>query len=515
MERNSPSMVTNQFVLSTGQCILLAIIAALLNIAIFPRLDFPWLSLFCFVPLFLLIPGNRPGRLFWYFSLAGFLFRLGNLYWIYFVIEHYSKVHPLLVVGILILLCIMLALYWGVIGWLLGFLASRIGLEKALWIAPFTWIVLEWLLNILQFPWDLTGYSLYREIRIAQLASWFGVYGLSWLIVAVNASIAIFIVLQKSYYSVVLATLTVIAALYGEWRTSQPIRGESLEVGVVQANIPQDVKINYQFAEEVNRKHIQMTKELLQNGKPDIVFWSESATMYSFPIGGEWSRQVMDLARSNRTPILLGSDAYVDKKVFNSSFLIDERGGIAGQYSKMYLVPFGEFVPLKRLFFFADKLVPEISDFSPGESYTQFPLKDKTFAVNICFEIVFPQLARSLCNAGSGLLVTITNDAWFGRTCAPYQHFTMAVMRSIENRRYLVRAANTGISGIIDPYGRILKRTDIFVPATFLAQLQFVNEKTFYMKHGDLLIYFSIFIVFVSLWVKRSSLKKEESWNKT
>jgi apolipoprotein N-acyltransferase len=481
-------------------CILLA---AGMNIAIFPRLDIAWLSLFCVVPLLLLIPGNSRGRLFWYFLFAGFLFRIGNLYWIYFVIQHYSRVHPILVIGILLLLCVTLALCWGIFGWGLGFLSSRMGLERALMVAPFLWVVTEWFLIRFQFPWDLLGYSLYREHAIAQAASFFGVYGLSGLLIAINASIAIFIILQRYYYTVVVACLIVVASLYGHWRMSQLPEGSEVRVGVVQASIPQDVKINYEFAEQVNKKHIQMTRELLDSGQADIVFWSESSTMYPFLAGGDWSQQVIDLVKSRRVPILLGSDAYIGTKVYNSSFLINGEGKIAGQYSKIYLVPFGEFVPFKSFFFFADKLVPEISDFTPGFSYTEFPLDGKTFAVNICFEVVFPQLARILCQNGASLLVTITNDAWFGKTCAPYQHFAMSVMRSIETRRYLVRAANTGISGIVDPYGRIIQKTDIFVPASFLGQVRMIDEKTFYTKHGDLLIYFSIFIVFVSLWLKK------------
>lgn len=482
---------------------ILVVLAGLMNIAIFPRLDLPWLSLICFLPLFLLIPGNGKGRLFRYFFVAGFLFRLGNLYWIYFVIEHYSKVPPLVVAGIVVLLCLYLALFWGIFGWFLGFWNSRLGFEKAMVLAPFLWILLERLINLMQFPWDLTGYSLYRQTSIAQVASFLGVYGLSWLVVAVNAAFATFVILQKYYYKAVVAALVVLAALSGHWRTSLPLEGPEIRVGVVQASIPQDVKINYDFAEEVNRKHIRMTEELLDSGLADIVFWPESSTMYPFLLGGAWAEQVRDLARSKNVPILIGTDAYVDKKVLNSSFLIDPRGEVVAQYSKIYLVPFGEFVPFNSILFFAGKVVPEISDFTAGESYTQFPLKGKTFAVNICFEVVFPQLARTLCRDGASLLVTVTNDAWFGKTCAPYQHFAMAAMRSIENRRYLVRAANTGISGVVDPYGRILQETPIFVPAKFLANVRFIEEKTFYTRHGDLLLYFSFFVVFVSLWLKK------------
>lgn len=200
--------------------------------------------------------------------------------------------------------------------------------------------------------------------------------------------------------------------------------------------------------------------------------------------------------------LFVGSDLYVGDRVYNSSFLILPDGRFYPQeYSKIYLVPFGEYVPLSKLFFFAGKVVPEISDFTAGYKYTLFPLKGKPFAVNICFEVVFPQLARTLCRSGSQLLTTITNDAWFGRTCAPYQHFAMAALRAIENRRFLVRAANTGISGVVDPYGRILMQTRLFAPAEFTAQVRWVEETTFYTRHGDVLVYVSILVSVIVLFI--------------
>jgi apolipoprotein N-acyltransferase len=160
----------------------------------------------------------------------------------------------------------------------------------------------------------------------------------------------------------------------------------------------------------------------------------------------------------------------------------------------MFLVPFGEYVPFQKYLFFAGKVVPEISDFTPGEYTTPFPLNGRRFAVDICFEVVFPQLARTFCKNGVSLLTTITNDAWFGKSSAPYQHFAMAVMRTIENRRYLIRAANTGISGIVDPYGRIIEKTDIFVPAVLSGKVRWVDEQTFYTKTGDWILYLSMIV---------------------
>ena len=283
--------------------------------------------------------------------------------------------------------------------------------------------------------------------------------------------------------------------IFGGWRIHTPPHSGALRIGVIQGNVPQDEKIDYAFADAINRKHIRMTEDLVAKDHPDIVLWSESSTLYPILAGGEWSDQVIAMVRRTGVPLLVGSDLYTGDVVYNSSFLILPDGRFYPQeYSKIYLVPFGEYVPLAKLFFFAGKVVPEISDFTAGYKYTLFPLKGDRFAVNICFEVVFPQLARTLCRDGSSLLTTITNDAWFGKSSAPYQHFAMASMRAVENRRYLVRAANTGISGAVDPYGRVLMKTRIFEPAAFTVNVGWVKETTFYTRHGDVLVAVSIVI---------------------
>jgi apolipoprotein N-acyltransferase len=211
------------------------------------------------------------------------------------------------------------------------------------------------------------------------------------------------------------------------------------------------------------------------------------------------------MAARSHTPLIIGSDTFTGEEVFNSAYLVNSRGELEAQYDKIYLVPFGEYVPLKKIFFFAGKMVPEISDFSRGTNYEPFAIEGQKVSINICFEVVFPQLSREFCNRGATLLATITNDAWFGRTAAPYQHFAMSVMRAIENRRYLVRAANTGISGFVDPYGRILQKTEIFVPGAVVGEIRWIRERTFYTRFGDWIVYLGMIVTALSLalrWTK-------------
>ncbi len=475
--------------------------SALLKNAIFPRLQWSWLAFLCFVPMLLLLGGAyRTRKLFLYGWFTGFVFNLGNLYWIYYVIQHYSTLHPALVVGILILLCIVLALFWGVFLAFTGIFRDRLGLMAALLVAPFLWIVLEWIRNhTTEFPWCLAGYSQYNHLRIAQLASFAGVYGLSWLILSVNTAITMFIVLRRSYYIIACSLLVAAIALYGHFRIDRPVGTEVAKIGLIQGNVPQDAKLNYAFAESIHRRHVQMTMELTEKSKPDIIFWPEASTLFPIRTGGIWSKEIWKLAATSRIPLIIGSDTFTGEEVFNSAYLVNERGELAGQYDKIYLVPFGEFVPLKNIFFFAGKMVPEISDFSRGTNYQPFVIRGQKVSINICFEVVFPQLSREFCLRGATLLATITNDAWFGRTAAPYQHFAMSVMRAIENRRYLVRAANTGISGFVDPYGRILQTTDIFVPAAITGEIRWVSEQTFYTRFGDWIVYLGMLVCLASL----------------
>ena len=478
-------------------------LTALLNIAIFPRLQWSGLAFICFVPLLLILPDRSIKALFRFGWFAGFLFNLGNLYWIYYVIQHYSTVHPLLVVGILILLCIVLALFWGVFLALTGLVRARAGLFTALLVAPFLWIVLEWLRNhTTEFPWCLLGYSQYNNLRVAQFASFTGVYGLSWLLMTINAGIAAVILIRKKSYLIAGMVLLAFVTIYGHIRIAKPVGTGQAIVGLIQGNVPQDAKLDYAFAEAIHKRHVQMTEEVIRSSKPDVVFWSEASTLFPIRTGVLWSKEIWDLAKSTRTPLIVGSDTFTGEEVFNSAYLVNAKGELEAQYDKIYLVPFGEYVPLKKLFFFAGKMVPEISDFSPGVNYQPFVINGQKLSISICFEVVFPQLSREFCKRGATLLATITNDAWFGHTAAPYQHFAMSVMRAIENRRYLVRAANTGISGFVDPYGRILQKTDIFVQSAITGEIRWVSDKTFYTRFGDWLVYLGMLVSFASFFVR-------------
>jgi apolipoprotein N-acyltransferase len=253
-----------------------------------------------------------------------------------------------------------------------------------------------------------------------------------------------------------------------------------------------------------------MTRQAIAEGAR-VVIWPESAIPFTFQEDTERADEIRQIARETGTTILLGSDEIErgsPNRYYNSAFVVDPGGSTAGVYRKMHLVPFGEYVPLKRLFFFAAPLVEAVSDFSPGTSAVLLPVTGHMVSTAICYEIVYPDLVRRFVLEGSELLTTITNDAWFGQTSAPYQHFMQASMRAIENGRYLVRAANTGVSGVVDPYGRVLLESRIFEPAVMVREVQFLRGSTIYTRTGDVFAYASVVATLALLVAARRTHRK-------
>src|SRR5262249_9565201 len=205
-------------------------------------------------------------------------------------------------------------------------------------------------------------------------------------------------------------------------------------------------------------------------------------------------------------PILFGSDQEehgAAAKLFNAAFLLSPDGRTAAVYRKIHLVPWGEFIPMNEWLYFVSPLVDSFPDFSPGTSMVMLPFRSPPLSTAICYEVVYPSLMRQAVLAGSELLTTITNDAWYGNSSAPYQHFALASMRAIEEGRYLARAANTGISGFVDPYGRVVQQSGIFEQVAVVEGARFLTVRTMYSRIGDLIAYVAIAIVAIALLVLR------------
>ena len=266
---------------------------------------------------------------------------------------------------------------------------------------------------------------------------------------------------------------------YGGWRlhqTSQRLPAPAnLTVALLQGNIEQDLKWDDAAREAIFSLYRGLTLEAAADSEVDLIVWPEAATPFFFANDRVFQSRQLRLAQEAGRPLLFGSPTYVrdggQDVMYNSAFLVGPDTTVLGRYDKIHLVPFGEYIPLRRLLFFLDKLVAGIGDFRSGEAYTVMAIPQGRFAVLICFEGIFPDLVRHFVRHGAQFLVNITNDAWFGYSPASYQHLSMVVFRAVENRLPIVRAANTGISAVIDPTGRLSQQTDLFVRTWIKARI--------------------------------------------
>jgi apolipoprotein N-acyltransferase len=267
-----------------------------------------------------------------------------------------------------------------------------------------------------------------------------------------------------------------------------------LVVGLVQGNVPQDVKLDPAFVVGSLQRHVALTADAAER-KPDLVVWPEAATTFFFQDGEALSRAIREASDRAGAPIFFGSSAYEPGgggparalRYYNSAFLVRPDGRRDGRYDKIHLVPFGEYVPFRRLLPFLSRVATGIAsgDFTPGDQPVIFRIDGRRFGALICYEGIFPGLSRDLVNRGADLLVNITNDAWFGRSGAPGQHLQMAVFRAVEERAGLARAANTGISALIQPTGEITARTGLFTMTQITGPVAPKLFRTFYARHGD------------------------------
>jgi apolipoprotein N-acyltransferase len=294
-----------------------------------------------------------------------------------------------------------------------------------------------------------------------QIVCLIGSYGLTFLIVLVNIFISEAIFKKDLKYLIPVLLLILIPISYGYARiSSYKDLGRPINIAVIQASIPQDVKLDYGLSYEIVNTH-ELISRKAKELKPDIVIWPEtSVTIYLFQ-SDTLQSQIKDLVRETKAYYLIGTPVREKEKIYNSVAAFDKEGNVISKYNKQRLVPFGEYLPLRPLFFSLLKENPLFAeDYNSDSSANVIDLGIAKVGVVICFESTFPYLVKDKFNKGAQFLVVATNDAWFFNTPALYQHLEAAQMRAVENDKYVVQAANTGISAIIDPLGRIIKRTN-------------------------------------------------------
>jgi apolipoprotein N-acyltransferase len=514
----------------TPQQIISAILSGLLLTAGFPPVGWiaaPWAA---FVFLFWAIGDLDPAKSFAAGLIAGLSNYLSLLYWLISTMHTYGYLPVWLSVMILFLLAFYLSLYTAAFSFLISWL--RPGPAAALVMIPALWVCLEYLRGVLfsGFPWGLIGYSQYDFFNLIQLSDLFGVYGVSFLIVLANC-VMLFGLLciagskwmgkpisrsLAAIFAVLFICVMGVVLNYGISRISAIdktiAKAEPATVSVIQGNIDQDVKWDKKFRNATIDTYFRLSRQELAK-KPSLIIWPETAAPFYFGYNVEFTEKVIAGIRDLGACFLIGAptveiveelDSY-----YNSAYLISPDGRVKGRYDKVHLVPFGEYVPFRKFLPFLGKIVEQVGDFNTGSAGSTLKWGQIDMGVLICYEVIFPSLAAKLAQNNAGLLISITNDAWFGNTGAPYQHFIMAAFRAIETRRPLVRAANTGISGYIDPAGRLLAQTGLFEEAAMTHEIPVIrNYQTFYTRHGDLLVWVcfiaSLVYIMITLYIRKT-----------
>jgi apolipoprotein N-acyltransferase len=437
-----------------------------------------------------------------------------------------------------------LGCYIGVFGLLYGLIGRKSGDTAGLLTAPFIWTVIEYArsnLGFLSYPTTLLGHSQYQTVAVTQIAAFAGVYGVSFLIVLVNSGLTALIFMAASRFRAGSAhpsrpsqphgiravsglSFLAIAATtcYGIWISQQEFEGTPVKISILQGNISQELKWDPRHAAKIMETYERLSRAAAEQD-PKIIIWPESATPGSVNGNARLRQRVQNIADTTNTFLLLGS-SYAQKfkeskkievAYHNSAFLIAPQNRQRIQrYDKIRLLPFGEYLPYREWVPWHWIGIQALRGFLPGKDFTIFKIEDLHFAVNICWETIFPSVTRAFVKRGAQFVVNLSNLAWFGKSAGPYQALSINVFRAIENGVFLVRSANTGVSCIIDPHGRITGRVrneqgeDRFVEGILTGYVIPLESKTLYTRFGDWWVALSLV---VASWTTLAALLRRPS----
>jgi len=456
-----------------------------------PKPDLPVLGWFALVPLFMVLDDRVTGRqsvLVGY--VTGLVFFGGTCYWIVATMNTYGGLPLIVSIAVFALFVGVFALHTALFAGLLCFGLRRWG-QGALLLAAPLWVAVEFIQAHLifgGFPWMLAGYALVPYGGILEIVTWTGVYGLSFVLVGVNALVALAVCRRSWRPGVPVLAVLAFAFLADAPRADPPAGDDMLRVRIVQTLIP----IDYPWGGVEETQLLDELSGLSGDPGPDLVLWPETPGPFFLGADPTFSDRMAALARRLGAHLLVGYIDFQGEMPTNSAGLLSPDGTQVSRYDKIHLVPFGEYVPLGRILFFAESMVRNVGNFAPGTEYTLSVLNGHRIGTTICYEDVFPGLMRQFPKRGAEVMVNITNDGWFGSSSAPYQHLRMAVVRAVEARRYLVRATNTGISAIVDPYGNIVVRSQLGERTTLDGVAGYRTDQTMYVRFGDVFAYLSV-----------------------
>jgi len=516
---------------------LLVVLSAVLQVLIFPLPGVYVLSWVALAPLIVALLRARPagelevagalrlrpaspGQAFLLAYICGILWYAGTCYWIYETMRQYGGLSAAMAVVALFLFCCYLGLYHGLLGLLLGLLAdpSR-DYRRALAATPFLWVAVELArTRVTGFPWNLLGTAQVDNAALCRIAEWTGVYGISFEIVLVNVALAAaFLVPRAKRGAMLAAAVAAAAVLQAGTLIETPVASADHKALLLQQNIP--VAANWTpayFQQTLSQLAAISAKAASDSTNIGLIVWPESPSPF-FTNDLRFRTVVSEMARQSKAWVVTGAIGTANappgggnSQVFNSAALVSPNGEWTERYDKIHLVPFGEYLPFPRLFAFAAGLTKEVGEFGRGDSRAPLDGGGEKLGVFICYESIFPDEVRQFVARGAQVLVNISNDGWYGDSGAYAQHLNQTRMRAIENNRWLLSVADTGVTASIDPWGRVTARIPRKQRTTLAASYGLTSVTTFYSRHGDWFAYACAIISLGVLLASLASLKKPQ-----
>ena len=480
-----------------------------------PKFNWFIAAFFFLVPLLMILENQKARRGFATLFLFSFFSYLLILYWIPNVMVYYGGMGRAVSVLGLIILSAFLSTFSGFAGTLIKYFLRK-GYAAMLFI-PLAWVakdlVVEHVLG--GFPWCLTGYSQLPNSLFIQVAEWGGVHLITFLVVFLNTAIYFF--WKQRDKRVLIAIGVCLIGIYSSGfylKQSALAAIEPLPVhkaGIIQPNAKPEEYLSWPQKKLRLQELFTQSLQLKDKGA-EFVVWPEF-TVSLYPLQTETIKRQFTEFTAKTVPLIAGfTDLQGHQKIYNSSILFD--GDNISKYDKVHLTPFGEYVLFRDYLFFVKRIVDEISDFSPGEEVRNLYVDGHALASPICYEVIFPELVRDFVAKGAELLITISNDSWFGDTSAPYQHLGMAIFRCVENRRYLLRSTTNGVSALVDPTGALLYHSPYNSEDRFIASFKYIRTKTVFTRFGYLFPYFCLGLLLLVLgWQWLAVLRKKRNSN--
>jgi apolipoprotein N-acyltransferase len=516
---------------------MLVVLSAVLQVLVFPLPGVYVLSWVALAPLIVALLRARPGgelevagsvRLkpaspaqgFLLGYVCGILWYAGTCYWIFDTMRSFGGLSAPVAAVVLFLFCCYLGLYHGLFGLLIGLLSSSSrGYRPALISTPFVWVAVELArTRVTGFPWLLLGTAQVDNASLSRIATWTGVYGISFEIVLVNVALAAAFLIPKEKRGAMLTAALAAAVVLQAGRLIEPPAAKADHIALlVQENVPVAANWTPAYFQQTLGELIDLTEKSAvkePNAKIDLAVWPESPAPF-FTNDSHFRDALSDMARQTKAWTVAGSIGTTNPRtanspIFNSAALIGPNGDWTARYDKVHLVPFGEYLPFPSLFSFAGGLTQEVGEFQHGASRTPLDAGGEQLGTFICYESIFPDEVRQFANKGAQVLVNISNDGWYGDSGAYAQHLNQTRMRAVENDRWLLSATDTGVTASIDPWGRVAARIPRKERAALVAPYALTSVTTFYSRHGDWFAYACAIISLAAL-IARFAYPKTES----